>query len=108
MSDLKDSSKYPGGADVMDVIDSLEIPRDAGDRYGVRLRGYVTPLVSGDYRFYIASDDSGELRVGTSASASRVSRVAYVDGWSDYREWDKSSFSEIGREEFGSWPEVLY
>ena len=99
VNDLKNSSKYPNRADEKGILDSFEIPRDVAENYGVRLRGYVTPLVTGTYTFYIASDDGGELRMSADGSDSGASRIAYVSGWSSYQEWDKfSSQTSSGRE----------
>jgi len=36
----------------------------AGENYGCSLSGWVTPTVSGNYRFFLASDDSSELWFG--------------------------------------------
>jgi hypothetical protein len=43
------------------LIGMLEGPRNTGDNYGSRMKGWLRPQVSGDYKFWIASDDNGEL-----------------------------------------------
>jgi uncharacterized protein (DUF1800 family) len=40
------------------LLSSLEAPADAGDDYGVRLRGFLTAPESGDYRFYLRADEA--------------------------------------------------
>ena len=39
----------------------LEGPTNVGDNYGSRMKGWLVPPVSGDYLFWIASDDNGEF-----------------------------------------------
>lgn len=75
----------PTGREYLSV--AAEGPKDWEDNYGSRLRGWFIAPATGAYRFYIASDDGGELRLGTSALASSARRVAYVNGWVDYRNW---------------------
>lgn len=41
------------------------LPRGSGDSYGVRVRGYLVPPESGDYRFFISADDHGALSLST-------------------------------------------
>jgi hypothetical protein len=41
-----------------------------GENYGCSLSGWVTPTVSGNYRFFLASDDSSELWFGTDAQSA--------------------------------------
>jgi uncharacterized protein (DUF1800 family) len=40
------------------LLSSLEAPADAGDDYGVRLRGFLTAPESGDYRFHLRADEA--------------------------------------------------
>jgi uncharacterized protein (DUF1800 family) len=40
------------------LISSLQAPADAGDDYGVRIRGFLTAPESGDYRFYLRGDEA--------------------------------------------------
>ena len=40
-------------------IEDFEIPANIGDSYGAYVRGYIVPPISGDYEFWVASDDEG-------------------------------------------------
>jgi hypothetical protein len=68
-----------------------------GDIYGQRIRGYVTAPVSGQYTFWIASDDKAELYLSTSEDAARKTRIAYVTSWTGSREWDKHSTQQSAK-----------
>ncbi|MCX7590647.1 MAG: PA14 domain-containing protein, partial [Kiritimatiellae bacterium] len=72
-----------------EFIPSLETPPDQGDAYGQRLRGYVHPPATGEYVFSIASDDGSELWLSTDDSPWKKRPVAWVDGWTGYRQFDK-------------------
>ncbi len=70
-------------------ITKLELPIDKLDYYGVRIRGYIIPSVSGTYNFYIASDDFGELWLSNDIKLSNIERIAYHTSWTSSQEWFK-------------------
>lgn len=59
--------------------------------YGMRLRGYVVPPLSGSYTFYLAADDSARLKLSTTASPAARVQIASVDSWTGRRQFDKSA-----------------
>ncbi len=69
------------------ILTTLEGPSNFGNSYATRIRGYITPAVSGDYTFYIASDNAGELWLSPDSNPANKSRIAYVSTWSGYRDW---------------------
>jgi hypothetical protein len=44
---------------------------------------------TGDYRFYIASDDSSQLRLSTDDSKVNARRIAGVNGHTNPKQWNK-------------------
>jgi hypothetical protein len=48
----------------------------AGDNYGDSISGWVTPTVSGDYNFFLASDDSSELFLSTNSDPANAVIIA--------------------------------
>ncbi len=60
------------------ALSALELPRGGGTHYGVRIRGYLVPPQSGDYRFAIAADDQGALFLGLDADPAHKRVVAYT------------------------------
>jgi hypothetical protein len=44
---------------------------------------------TGDYRFYIASDDSSELRLSTDDTKVNARRIARVPGHTNPKQWNK-------------------
>ncbi len=63
--------------------------QNTGDNMGARIRGYVCPPLSGNYRFYIAGDDGVELWLSTNADPGNKVKIAGYSGWTGFREWDK-------------------
>jgi len=70
-------------------IVSFETPTGFGDHYGTRVRGYIYPPVSGNYRFWIATDDNGELWLSTNDDPANRTRIANVPGFTTPRQWNK-------------------
>ncbi len=69
----------------------FEAPTNVDDNYGQRLSGYVTAPASGQYTFWIASDDKAALYLSTSEDASRKTKIAEINDWTNPREWSKHS-----------------
>lgn len=75
--------------DVEDQLTIFEIPVNTLDNFGTRVRGYICPPITGNYRFWISSDDNGELWLSTDGNPSNKQLIANVPGWSSSRQWDK-------------------
>gem|GEM_PF-1079631 len=62
---LDDTVKYPGKPDevlYMSAFDTRTIyPNDSHENYGARITGVVIPPTSGDYEFFLRSDDASQL-----------------------------------------------
>ncbi len=90
VTDLAGHIDYPGNPDGTDEVPSFEIPIDwTADEFGTRIRGYVHPVVTDDYTFWIASDDNSALWLSTDEDPAGAAQIASVDGWTESREWDK-------------------
>lgn len=89
VSDMTSLSAYPTSPDTTDSIPSFEIPSNADDNYGSRVFGTLHPPVSGDYTFWIASDDGSELWLGTGSGETSRQLIASTNQWTSPREWTK-------------------
>lgn len=58
-----------------------------GENSGARLRGWLVPPASGDYEFFIASDDNGRLLLSTDDSPANAREIASVKDWTSPFEW---------------------
>ncbi|WP_297629502.1 PA14 domain-containing protein, partial [Caldilinea sp.] len=70
-------------------LDRLAFPRGSGVNYGVRIRGYLVPPESGDYRFFISADDRGALSLSKDANPANKVVIAYTPDWTNAEVYDK-------------------
>ena len=79
LADTPDKSEF--------LVSVLEAPADAGDNYGIRMSGWLVPPVTGDYEFWIASDDHGEFWLSTDDDSANKVRICRCE-WALPRWWD--------------------
>ncbi len=91
VSNLTSDINYPYNPNGRSLITSLEGPIDWADNYGTRIRGYLYPPADGSYTFWFASDDNGQLRLSTDDNPANAVLIAYVNDWTNSREWTKYS-----------------
>ncbi len=93
VSDLTTHPDYPDSPTSASITHSGFEYSSGGnwtENYGTRVRGHLVPTVTGDYTFWIASDDSSELWMNVSGEEENgKSLIAFVIGWTDARQWDK-------------------
>ncbi len=89
ISSLTSNINYPNNPSGTQQIQSLEGPTNWAENYGTRIRGYIHPAVSGSYTFWVAGDDNTELYLSTTDNPANSVRIAYVNGWTNSREWNK-------------------
>jgi hypothetical protein len=87
-TDLTNNAAYPDNPSFGELITSFEAPTDIADNYGQRIHGYLYPTTSGDYTFWIASDDASDLWLSTSDNPDDAVVICGVDGWTDSRQFD--------------------
>ncbi len=89
VSDLTSSTNYPGHPDSVTTLTSFQAPSNCGDNYGSRVHGYLCAPVTGNYTFWLASDDNGELWLSTNMTQTGARLIASVPQWTDPLQWDK-------------------
>jgi hypothetical protein len=88
VSDLTGASIYPDSPTQTNLVtDYFEAPVDWSDNYGQRMHGFVVPPVTGNYTFWISTDDGGELWLSTDENPANGRLIAWVGGWTPSREW---------------------
>jgi signal transduction histidine kinase len=82
---------YPYRPSGCDICSSFETPMNWGEYNFTRMRGYLHPQVTGDYTFWIASDNSSELWLSTDEMPSMVRKIASIPrfGYVDPHEWSR-------------------
>ena len=86
---LRANADFPDNPAEAYWAQSLERPDGGEDNFGARARGYVSPPQTGEYTFWIHSDDDSELHLSTDEDPANASQIAGVEGWTNDQEWDK-------------------
>lgn len=71
------------------MLTSFEAPTNVGTNYGSRIRGYLCVPSSGNYIFWIASNDNSELWLSTDDNPANKVLIASVTGYTTPRQWTK-------------------
>src|SRR5215475_9269719 len=81
---LMSDPNYPNTPDMVSYAAGMTsrpvFPDDTHDQYGARLTGWFTPTVTGDYNFYLRSDDASQLWISTDANLANILVVAEEPG----------------------------
>jgi PQQ-dependent dehydrogenase (s-GDH family) len=91
VSNLTSNVNYPNTPSSTGTRTLFEMPTNQGNNFGVRMNGYICPPTTGNYVFWIASDDNGELWLSTNSSAANKVKIAYHTGNTNSRQWNKYS-----------------
>lgn len=93
VEDLKGDTQFPDGVYYSTFLDGFTTrPITNGDlannttyaamglgsNYGTHVYGWITPAVSGTYRFFLNSDDGSQLNLSPDADPAKAEMIAYV------------------------------
>lgn len=87
MANVLTAPGYPDKPNSSDRITSFEGPQNVGNDYVTRVRGYVHAPLTGNYVFFVASDDASELFLSPDESPGRKVKIAAVLGVTSPRGW---------------------
>jgi hypothetical protein len=123
VTDLTSHPKFPDNPDIVEYPTYFEMyatgddlvppPDDVYDNSGGQIVGYFYPDITGEYVFYLASDDASNLYLSPDTNPANKKLIAQEAGWSPVRSYQaiggapstveaKSSYSFTGTE----WPEL--
>ena len=82
---------YPYRPSGQEIRSSFEAPSNWGFYYLTRMRGWLHPPATGQYVFWVASDNSSELWLSADADPSKARRIALIPryGWVAPHEWSR-------------------
>lgn len=86
---LTSHPKFPGSPTGSQELTAFDGPVERADNYGAKISGYIHPPTTGEYTFFFASDDNGELSLSTDEDPVNKVRIAHVPEWTDHQEWEK-------------------
>jgi hypothetical protein len=85
---LKDAIEAGTPPDVVTGQTSFEAPSNFAENYSQRMSGWLIPPTSGNYMFFVASDDGCELYVSTDEDpVNKGERIAFISTWVGARDW---------------------
>jgi hypothetical protein len=67
---------YPNFPDTFQLLTNFASMQNTTDNYGSRIRAYVTPPQTGNYRFFVSGDDVAAVWVSTDESPTNATLVA--------------------------------
>jgi len=77
----------PSKTEVLNSI--LEAPSNVDDNYGSRMKGWLVPPVTGNYEFWITSDDEGEFWLSVNDDPANVVKTCFSPWASGPGWWDR-------------------
>lgn len=103
VQNLLDSPRYPDQPDFVGYLGAFDTRTvfrdDANNNYGARISGWIIPPQSGEYEFFVRSDDASQLYLSTDATEAGLQLIAEETGCCGV-------FEESGAPET-SWPIAL-
>ena len=88
--------RYPDNPTSSGLIDDFRGPRNVGDAYGTRVRGFLHVDVTGDYRFTVTGDNQTKFMLSTDETEANSRPVAELTGWTGVTEFHKFSSQNSG------------
>ncbi|MSU34967.1 MAG: hypothetical protein EXS36_07615 [Pedosphaera sp.] len=81
---LTEDPRYPASPSQVLYLTAFDtrtaFPDDSHENYGGRITGFVTPVLSGNYEFFLRSDDASQLLLSTDETEANLAQVAEETG----------------------------
>jgi serine/threonine-protein kinase len=87
--DLTAHSSFPDRPTKVEQLKIFDVSVDSTPDTGSRIRGYIHPPATGDYVFWIAADDTGELWLSSDERPENKVLIASAPEWTGRHEWEK-------------------
>jgi hypothetical protein len=84
------NNTWTGGTNFTGNLGSSTTTENVADNYSRRLLGWLVPPVTGEYTFWMSSDDSGRFYLGTDAAEATKIQLAAVNGYTGFQSFDSS------------------
>ncbi|MFK7937142.1 MAG: LamG-like jellyroll fold domain-containing protein, partial [Saprospiraceae bacterium] len=77
ISNLTSNNRYPDSPQSVGTLPSFDFPNNSGDNFGIRVRGYLHPVESGNYTFITTADQVSEVYLSTDHTEGNATRIAF-------------------------------
>jgi hypothetical protein len=85
------NQNWTGSTNYSGTLDTFTTAQNVANSYSRRLIGYLQPQVTGDYTFWIASDDDSLLFLSTNATEELKVEIATLSGWTAFQNWGSNA-----------------
>ncbi len=102
---LKNDPRFPNNPDVTETVESFAWNGEDLSDYGARIEGWLYVPVTGDYTFWINTDDQGELWLSTDDDPGNGVLIAQESTWASLDAWgtgeeQSDAISLVGGEKY--------
>jgi hypothetical protein len=87
VSDLTNHAAFLSTPTVVSLLTRVETPADYGDAYGQRISGYLIPPETGNYSFYICSDDQSQFWLSSNENPAGALMICRETSYNGPRAW---------------------
>jgi len=87
VASLTGNAVFPANPNGRDLQPSFDSPQNWDDSTGQRLRGFLYVPVTGQYQFFISSDDESSLKLSTDANPANAVEIASQPGYTPPQTW---------------------
>ena len=87
VASLTTSAVYPSNPNGRDMFTSFEAPSNWDLETGQRVRGFLYVPVTGQYQFFIASDNQSSLLLSSDANPANAVQIASQPDWTPPETW---------------------
>jgi YVTN family beta-propeller protein len=87
VASLTASAVYPSNPNGRDMLTSFEAPSNWDQETGQRVRGFLYVPVTGQYQFFIASDNQSSLLLSSDANPANAVEIASQPDWTPPETW---------------------
>jgi YVTN family beta-propeller protein len=87
VASLTSNTVFPANPNGRDLQPSFDSPQNWDDNTGQRLRGFLYVPVTGQYQFFISSDDESSLKLSTDANPANAVEIASQPGYTPPQTW---------------------
>jgi len=84
---LKSDPRYPNSPDVTEVVTQFQWNGPDADNYGGRIEGWLYAPATGDFTFWLITDDQGELWLSTDDDPDNARLIAMESTYRDLNSW---------------------
>lgn len=82
---------FPSAPTFSAYLPSFETPMGQGVNYAERVSGWFNAPQTGNYVFFVCSDDDSDLFLSTDSTPGNLKLIAQETSWSNAREWVSSA-----------------